>query len=94
MSTRNAYKAKMQAQLDEWSAEIDRLQARASKASAEARIDYEKEIDELKRRRKTARDRFEELNKAGEAAWEDMKDGAENAWAAMSNALRAAQSRF
>ena len=42
MSKKEAYERKLQAQLNEWSAEIDRLQAKAQGASADLQIESEK----------------------------------------------------
>ena len=45
---------KLQAQLDEWSAEIDKLKAKADKAEADAQLEYYKEIEELRSMQETA----------------------------------------
>ena len=48
MGMKEAYEKKLQAQLDEWGAEIDKLKAKADKAEADAQLDYYKEIEELR----------------------------------------------
>ncbi len=47
MSKKDAYVEKTKAQIDEWNAEIDKLQAVMRKADADAKIKYEKQIHEL-----------------------------------------------
>lgn len=94
MSTRDAYMEKLKAQLDEWNAELDKLSARARKARAESRIEYESAIEELSRRRDQARQKLEELRAAGGDAWTDLKQGAEDVREAMNEALRKVRSRF
>ena len=41
MNTRDAYVEKLKAQLDEWDAELDKLDAKALKSKAVAKIKYE-----------------------------------------------------
>jgi len=91
---RDAFVKKIKASIDEWNAEIDRLEARAEQAEAEARIEYHDEIQELKNYRDDARKRLSRLEQAGEGAWEDMKAGVEMAFEAMSQAVNSARNRF
>ncbi|MGJ3260314.1 MAG: coiled coil domain-containing protein [Rhodospirillales bacterium] len=94
MSSKQAYQKKIQAQLDEWSAEIDKLRAKADRADAEAEIALNREIDNLRDKRNQARQKLDELSSAGEDAWEDIKTGVEAASNALGQAVRSAQSRF
>ena len=94
MSMKEAYEKKLQAQLDEWSAEIDRLKAKADKAEADAQLDYYKKIEELRVLQEQARDKLVELEAATDEAWEDLKAGIESAWDSLSVAVRSAVSRF
>jgi phage shock protein A len=80
MASKQAYQQKLEAQLHEWDARLDVLSARAQKATADARIDYENELAALKAKRAAAHDTLQELGQRGETAWEDMKDGVERAW--------------
>lgn len=94
MSSKQAYQKKIQAQLDEWSAEIDKLRAKADRADADAEIALNREIDNLRDKRNQARQKLDELSSAGEDAWEDIKTGVEAASNALGQAVRSAQSRF
>jgi chromosome segregation ATPase len=94
MSDKQAYEKKLEAQIDEWNADIDKLKAKAKKASADAEANYEKEIDKLESRRDDMNEKLEELKSASEDAWEDVKGGAESAWKSMSDAVSSAASRF
>ena len=91
---RKAYERKLDAQLDEWSAQINVLKAKADKAKAEVKIEYYKTIEVLERKQKDARAKLQELKTAGDEAWEDLKTGAEKAWAEVKNAYHDARSRF
>jgi chromosome segregation ATPase len=94
MATKEAYRQKLEAQLAEWDARLEVLNARARKASADARIDYENELQGLKRQRERARDTLAELGRRSENAWEDVKTGAERAWDDMASALDKVAARF
>ena len=94
MSTRDAYVAKMKAALDEWNAELSKLEARAASAEADAKLRYEKQIEALREQREEARAKLRELESASDAAWRDMQRGAEAAWSSMNQAWRDAMKRF
>jgi predicted ATP-binding protein involved in virulence len=91
---RKAYEEKLDAQLDEWTAQIALLKARAAKAKAEAKIEYYKTIDALQHRQDEARTKLHELKTAGDEAWEDLKTGAEKAWDEVKSAFHDAISKF
>jgi hypothetical protein len=60
MSIKEAYAKKVQTQLDEWNAEIDKLKAKAANAEADAdvQIEYHKKIEELHSLQKSATSKF------------------------------------
>ncbi len=61
MDKRKAYEEKLDAQLEEWSAQIALLKARAAKAKAEAKIEYNETIEALQHRQEEARAKLHEL---------------------------------
>lgn len=52
MSERDAYLKKLEAKLEEWDAEIDKLQAKAKGAEADTQRQYEDQLNELRTKRK------------------------------------------
>lgn len=94
MASKQEYQQKLEAQLKEWDAKLDVLAAKARKASADARIGYENELNALRARRAAAHDKLQELGRRGETAWEDMKGGMEKAWDEMRKALEKAADRL
>jgi len=47
MNEKELYQQKTQAQLDEWKAELDKLKAKASSASADTQLELNKQIKAL-----------------------------------------------
>ena len=91
---RKAYEEKLDAQMEEWNAQIALLKAKADKAKAEAKIEYYKTIENLQQRQDEASAKLHELKAAGDEAWEDLKTGAEKAWAEVKTAFHEAVSKF
>lgn len=91
---RKAYEEKLAAQIHELSARITLLKARADKATAEAKIEYAKSIENLQLKRDAARAKLHELKAAGDEAWDDLKAGAEKAWDELKSAFHAAAEKF
>ncbi|MHB8882816.1 MAG: sll1863 family stress response protein [Thermodesulfovibrionales bacterium] len=91
---RKAYEEKLDAQIEEWNAQIALFKARADKAKAEAKIEYYKTIEALQQKQNEARAKLQELKTAGDEAWEDLKTGAEKAWDEVKTAFHSASSKF
>ncbi len=70
---------KVQAELDELQAGIQRLQARMDQMSADARQRAEASIQDLERRKEEARRKLEEIKAAGETTWARLRAGLESA---------------
>ncbi len=94
MSAKDEFVRKMHAQLDRWNAEIDVLAAKARVAEAEARADFEEQLEDLRRERDKARQKLEALDAASEGAWQDLKNGVEQAWDSVTQAVHSATFRF
>jgi hypothetical protein len=94
MSMKKAYEQKLQAQLDEWSAQIAKLKTKADGAEADAQLEYYKKIEGLRSMQETAANKLTELKDAGEDAWDDLKAGIDSTSDSLDNALKSAASRF
>jgi len=94
MSMKDAYEKKLQSQLDEWSADIDKLKAKADNAEADTQLEYYKQIEELRTMQETADEKLAELKDSSDDAWEDLKAGVENAQDSLAHAMKSAASRF
>lgn len=94
MDEKSAYRQKLEARLDQWRAEIDKLQAKAVEASADARLEYDKQIKALRNQQEEARQKLNELDDASSEAWKDLKSGLQKAWDDLGTAVRKATERF
>ncbi len=94
MSDREIYVEKAKAQLEQWNAEIDKLQAKAREANADAKKQYEDHLAEMKRNRDAAEEKLREMRTASEESWKDMQAGFESAWKSMQDSVDKAMSRF
>ena len=94
MSMKEAYEKKLQGQLDEWSAEIDSLKAKADKVEGDAQVEYYKQVEELRSMQQVANENLVELKDSSDNAWEDLKAGMDSAWHSLENAVSSAKKRF
>ncbi len=91
---KDAYLEKLKAQLDEWNADLDKLDAKVRGATADAKIKYEKRMASIRERRDEATRKMAEIESAGENAWEQLKEGADDAWSRLKKAVKEAKSQF
>lgn len=94
MSEKELYQQKKQAQLDEWQAEVDKLKAQASGASADAQMELNKQIEALEGKIEEGKTKLAEIADASEDAWESIKDGVESAWHSIKSAFSEAADKF
>ena len=87
MSKRDEYVEKFKAQLDEWNADIVKLEDKARIASAETRTRIEERIAAIKASRDEATAKLAALRESTEEKWETLKDATEAAWAAFKEKL-------
>ncbi len=76
MNLRKAYEQRQEARMDELKASVDKLEARARRAAADAKIEG---LKRLGPKAQQARDKLDELKQAGTNAWEELRSGYEDA---------------
>ncbi|WP_273524577.1 hypothetical protein [Rhodosalinus sediminis] len=94
MSDRDKYVEEAKAQLDRWNAQIEELQQKMQSAEAQARKDYENQLEELRAQRDAAQKQLDKMREASDAAWDDMKAGFDRAWDQIASAFDTARARF
>lgn len=91
---REAYQAKVMAELDKLNAQIDEFKAKADQAKAETEAAYYSQVEELTVQRDALLAKWEEVQTASEAAWQDINKGFESAWNELSQAFDNAMKHF
>jgi hypothetical protein len=94
MSTKEAYKQKIEAELELAQAKLAEFKAQAKISTADARIKHAKQVDEIEQSVGATKAKLKELGEASEDAWEQLKDGVESAWGVLSAAIRNAAAKF
>jgi len=94
MESKEAYKAKIDAQLKEWAVKIADLKAKAEVAEASMKVEYLKQVEALHVMREKAHVKLEELKKAGDEKWETLKKGMEKAAAELKDSINSTIAKF
>jgi hypothetical protein len=91
---KDAYKQKLTAQLKEWDAQINLLEARVENAGADIQVKRAKAIRELRTKQHAASEKMKELGNASGAAWDSVKATADKIWDELKTGIADAHSRF
>ncbi len=94
MGMKQNYEKKLQAQLDEWAAEIDKLKAKAKNASADVQIEYNEQVNELQKKQKEANEKLTELKQSSEDTWEELKEDMDSTWDSLEKKLKSVTAKF
>ncbi|MDO8349945.1 MAG: hypothetical protein Q7S94_02195 [Gallionella sp.] len=94
MGLHEAYKQTMSAQLKEWSAQIDLLEARGENAEADMKVRRAEELHALRAKQRAAYAKMKELGIASGEAWEQVKETAEKIWEELKTGIADAQTKF
>ena len=94
METKDEYKARIDAQLKEWSAKIAEMKAKADVAEANIKAEYQKQVELLRIKKAETQAKLEELKKTGDDAWETIKAGLDHAAHDLKTAINNAVSKF
>ena len=73
VTTKQVYQEKIEAQLKEWQVGLDKLKVKTHKAKAEAKLEYQRQLEDLSAKQQVARQKFEALKQAGSEKWVDLK---------------------
>ena len=87
METVEAHVEKMEAELKQWGARLDKLVTGAHATSADAKVDYRNRLDDLREKYVAAERSFAELKAAGSGKWEIFQGGVETAWRELATAF-------
>jgi chromosome segregation ATPase len=94
MKDKELYERKIQAQLDEWRADLDKLKARAAQASADSQLEMNRRIENAESRIAEGKAKLEEVRHASDEAWGSLREGVESAWESIATGFRDAASKL
>jgi hypothetical protein len=75
MDKKEEYRKKLEAQLKEWKAKIDTLEARGAKLGSEAKAELMRDVGELRLRKGIVKEKWNELQRVSGDSWDTMKEG-------------------
>jgi len=94
MELHKRYQEKMGAQLKEWNAQVNLLEARIDNFTADMKIVGAEEIQALHTRQHKVAEQMKELGKASGEAWEEVSVTTDKMWDDLKSGLSEAQSKF
>jgi uncharacterized coiled-coil DUF342 family protein len=94
MTTKEAYRNKIEAEMDLAEAKLVEFRTQAKSFEAEAREKYDAQIDALTDKFDASKAKLKELAEASEDAWESLKEGFEKAWDEMGKSINHAADSF
>lgn len=80
MGERELVQQKMQAKIDEWTAELSQLKAKAKGASADAQLEMRRKIDNLESRLSDGHKKLNESADASGSKWDSLKESVSKWW--------------
>lgn len=80
MANRDEYIAKMKAQLDEWNADLGKLEEKMAAASDATKERLAPYLENVRDARDAAMKKFGELKASGEASWDSAEAEVEHVW--------------
>jgi len=94
MTSREDYIKKLQQQLDEWESEIKVLKTDALRAKADIKEDFEKRIELLRKKCKSAKEKIKQIQESDNIGWEELKEGTEEIWNGIKHLFKDTKTEF
>jgi hypothetical protein len=94
MEIKEAYKQKMAAQLKEWSAQINLLEAKAENVGAGMKVRHAEVMLDLQAKHRVALEKMNELESASSETWDKVKETSNKIWDDLKTGIAEAHSKF
>jgi lipid II:glycine glycyltransferase (peptidoglycan interpeptide bridge formation enzyme) len=94
MMNRDEYVQKLKTQIDAWNAEASRWDEKARNAQAGMKAEYERQLDNFRKKRDEAMVELRRLQSASADAWTEMTRGMEASAKSMQEAFERARRSF
>ncbi len=80
MSKRDEYVERMKKQLDDWNADLERLETKLGEMAGPVKSKLEPQLSKAREGYDSARMKLREVRNAGEESWEGLTDEVEHVW--------------
>jgi hypothetical protein len=94
METHKFYTEKMSAQLKEWNAQVNLLEAKIENTSASLKLKSKEELANLRAQQLAAMQKMHELGQSSGEAWDQIKISTDKMWEELKSGIGAAQAKF
>ena len=94
MEIQKAYQQKKAAQLKEWGAQINLLEAKAENIGADMKVKHAEVVKELRAKQHKASEEMKKWEKASGNAWDEVKATADKVWDDLKNGVAEAHAKF
>jgi len=94
MGMREEYQAVMEKQLNEWKAQVERFKAGAQNLEAQAKVQFDKNLELLRTKQAEAWDHFQKMKVANEGTWTEVRAHVDKAGAEVRAAMEALAAKF
>ena len=94
MGMKEDYQALMEKQLNQWKAQTEQLKAGAGQMEAQAKAQYEKNLELLHSKQEKAWENFYKLKNASEGGWEKFKSDMDKASGELKDAAERMTTQF
>ncbi len=88
MSTKEAYKQRIDAELAQVQCKFDEFKAQGMRYTGDTRIRHARHVNELEQQFHATKEKLRELDQADEHVWEQLKDGVEDVWGTLQSTLQ------
>lgn len=84
----------LQKQLREVESQLEHWKAQAENIGADAKVEYQRRLDDLEKRRVDITKKLNELEDSGSGAWQNVKETIDGAWEDIKGSFDNATERF
>jgi len=88
-TTRESHQHEMESKMKEWGSRLDGLKAKADKASADAKVDLQKQLAEISKLQDSAKKHYEDFKTSSRTTWKDVQHDVEAKWTTLTSAVDA-----
>ncbi len=93
MTNRDEFVEKLKAKLDDWNADIDRLESELSSLGGEMKDEVGARISKLREHGDEMRKKMGQIHEVSEEAWEEMSRGLDDAWQVLKEGFQKAKEK-